>query len=39
MSYGPYELKVGDLTLKVVGTYERSEGGYQDQMWIDQEAA
>ena len=36
MSYGPYELKVGDLTLEVVGTYERSEGGYQDQMLVDE---
>ena len=36
MSYGSYELKVGDLTLEVVGTYERSEGGDQDQMWVDE---
>ena len=34
MSYGPYTLKIGDLTLEVVGTYERDAG--RDRMWVDE---
>jgi hypothetical protein len=34
MSYGPYQLKVGNLTLEVVGTYERD--GRSERMWVDE---
>ena len=33
MSYGPYQLKVGDLTLEIEGTFEADR--WHPRMWVD----